>query len=66
VTSIIFFLYKSDKLLRTPVDGLVMVFAILATFTIAELSWRWFEKPLVGIGRRYEYGQTVLAASASV
>jgi len=64
VISVVLYLYKGDKLLRTPADGFVMALAILITFVVAEVSWRWFEKPLVRIGRRYEYSNRVLAVSA--
>jgi peptidoglycan/LPS O-acetylase OafA/YrhL len=36
-------------------DALVTVFSFLLVFTIARLSWRWFEKPLVRVGHRYRY-----------
>jgi peptidoglycan/LPS O-acetylase OafA/YrhL len=64
VISRVLYLHKSDKLLRTPVDGLVMALAIVITFIVAEASWRWFEKPLVRIGRLYEYGNRVLTVRA--
>jgi peptidoglycan/LPS O-acetylase OafA/YrhL len=36
-------------------DALVTLFSFLLVFTLARLSWRWFEKPLVRVGHRYRY-----------
>jgi peptidoglycan/LPS O-acetylase OafA/YrhL len=36
-------------------DALVTIFSFLLVFTLARLSWRWFEKPLVRVGHRYRY-----------
>jgi Predicted acyltransferases len=41
----------------TSSDLLLTLTALTATLTIASLSWRWFEKPIVDIGRRWRYAE---------
>jgi peptidoglycan/LPS O-acetylase OafA/YrhL len=36
-------------------DVLVTLFSFLLVFTLARLSWRCFEKPLIRVGHRYRY-----------
>lgn len=36
-------------------DAVVTLFSFLLVFTLAHISWRWFEKPLVTVGHRYRY-----------
>jgi peptidoglycan/LPS O-acetylase OafA/YrhL len=38
---------------RTPLDALAAVIAFVLTFSLAHLSWTYFEKPLVALGHRF-------------
>ena len=36
-------------------DLLLIALALAITLGLAALSWRWFEKPIVDLGRRWDY-----------
>ena len=49
--------FHSEPQLYTLTHLAVSVLALLATFGVASLSWRFFEKPLIHRGHNYSYGE---------
>jgi peptidoglycan/LPS O-acetylase OafA/YrhL len=43
----------------------VSLFALLATFAVASLSWRFFEKPLIRLGHGYSYGENAVESAGA-
>jgi peptidoglycan/LPS O-acetylase OafA/YrhL len=53
---VIRFLAGDNMVLDTPAEFAAVVAGTVATFAAAALSWRWFEAPLIKMGRRWSYG----------
>ena len=51
--------------LLVPADFAVMLAALAITLGVAALSWRWFEKPLLEIGKSVSYGEPAARPSRS-
>jgi peptidoglycan/LPS O-acetylase OafA/YrhL len=44
-----------DPTIANPVDALVTLTALLLTLALAAMSYKWFEKPILAIGRAINY-----------
>ena len=55
--------FHSEPQLYTLSHLAVSVLALLATFGVASLSWRFFEKPLIRRGHTYSYGEATAPPS---
>lgn len=53
--AIAFNLAQREHRLYAAIDSVIFILSIIAMFAVAELSWRFFEKPLIDIGHRLRY-----------
>ena len=58
--------FHSEPRLYTLSHLAVSALALLATFGVASLSWRFLEKPLIRRGHGYSYGEAAAGAPTSV
>jgi peptidoglycan/LPS O-acetylase OafA/YrhL len=57
--------FHSEPKLYTFSHLAVSALALLATFAVASLSWRFFEKPLIRLGHSYSYGENATESASA-
>ncbi len=56
--TMVFRIAGKDRGLLSPRQWILFWFSLTAMFVAAELSWRFFEKPLIQIGHPFHYGRS--------